>query len=1019
MVIQMLYKNTLLKIKKSFGRFLSLFIIVLVGTGFFAGLQATSPDIIASISQYNNNHKLMDYRIVSTMGLTDDDVDALKSLNNVSAVIPSYSLDVLDQGQAIRVQAIETSVDTVKLTKGRMPKAEAECIADGKNHKLGDKVVITSDISGKLKNKEFTVVGTVQSPLYLSYDYGNTATGDGKLSSFIFVNRDNFTLDTYTEIYVQAAGAGNSATYSKEYDDLTSPLNQGLVKLKPIREKARYQEIYNRASDEISRNTTILNDKKTKIEKQLANAKAQLDASQVKLNHAKAKLAQNETDVQKNIQIQNASFQSTKDQIARGRNQIGTALQQNGITQEELGGKINGLNSKIKSLKGQQTGLSADSLEYAQLGEQINQYTDASRQLIKLQTSIDTLDEQESRFIQGIATFNAKTADAKQQISKGKSQLVENQKKLNDGYAQFNRNLTTFNTQTTDAQSKIQDAKSKLADIEKPQWTIFDRGTTVAGYNNLKSGSDVITSISRLFPVFFILIVLLMTSNTMARMITEERGEIGTLISLGFPDRRIISTYLLYVLSATVPGVIIGYYIGCTVIPKIIYACFPYILPPLVIQYNVITFLLILTVAVAVMTAVTVVSCNQELKGTPAALMRPVPPKNGQTILLEKMSLIWKRLSFTWKVTMRNLFRYKQRVAMTIVGIAGCTALLLTGFGVKDSVNGVAQKQYGEIFQYDDLLVLKNETNTISGHLEKLLKKEPIQNPTLIRQSAFTCESDGKALDAYLIVPENEETFSKFFHLKSTLNGAETVLNDSGVVISQNLSDTFQIGKGDKIRVRDANNKVYEFPVSDVTENHIQDYIYMSQGLYSKIFGKSALYNVIVSNCSGNQKTLAEQLIGSDLIVNVNFKDDMLHQTAGTNESLNSVVVLLVCIASILMVIVIYNLTSISISERKREIATLKVLGFSDRETNAYIYRETLILTLISIGIGLFLGTGVHHLVMDIINGNTPILFFIQIKGFSYLWTVLITMVVSVIMQIVTYFKLQTIDMIESLKSVE
>ena len=193
----------------------------------------------------------------------------------------------------------------------------------------------------------------------------------------------------------------------------------------------------------------------------------------------------------------------------------------------------------------------------------------------------------------------------------------------------------------------------------------------------------------------------------------------------------------------------------------------------------------------------------------------------------------------------------------------------------------------------------------------------------------------------------------------------------------------------------------------------------MDQGLYSKIFGKSASYNVIVSNCTGNRKTLAEQLISSDLIVNVNFKDDMLRQAAGPNESLNSVVVLLVCIASILMVIVIYNLTSISISERKREIATLKVLGFSDRETNAYIYRETLILTLISIGIGLVLGTGMHHLVMDIINGNTPTLFFIQIKGLSYLWTLLITVAVSVIMQIVTYFKLQTIDMIESLKSVE
>lgn len=1015
----MLYKNTLVKIRKSLGRFLSLFIIVLVGVGFFAGIQATSPDITASISRYNRRHKLMDYRIVSTMGLTDDDVKALKSLNGVSTVTPSYSLDALDHGRPIRVQAIEAAVDTVDLISGRMPKTGAECVADGKSNKLGDKIVITGDVSGKLKNREFTVVGTVQSPLYLSYDYGNTTVGDGKLSSFIYVNRSNFTLGAYTEIYLHAAGAGDAAAYSKEYDKLVSRLNQELVKLKPIRECGRYQEIYNKASDEINRNATTLNDQKAKGEKQLADAKAQLDANQIKLNDAKEELAQSEANLQKNIELQNTSFQSAKNQIASGRNQINTALQQSGITQKELGAKINELNSAISSLKEQQAVFSSGSTEYAQLAEQINQYSASYQQLAKLQTSINTLNAQESQLNQGITAFNTQIADAKQQIASGKFQLAENQKKLADGYAEYSSNLTVFNTQMADAEEKIQNVKNNLADIEKPQWTIFDRDTAVAGYNDLKSGSEVVTSVARLFPVFFILIVLLMTSNTMARMIAEERGEIGTLTSLGFKNRNIISTYLLYVLSATVSGAVIGYFAGCTIIPKIIYACFPYILPPLVLQYNIITFLLILTAASAVMTAVTVIFCNQELRGIPAALMRPVPPKNGQTILLERMGLVWKHLSFTWKVTMRNLFRYKQRIAMTIIGIAGCTALLLTGFGVRDSISGVAQRQYGGIFRYDDLLVLKNEAQTINGDLEKLLKKEPIHNPVLIRQSAFTCESAGKSLDAYLIIPENEGKFAKFFSLKSTLTEAGAVLNDRGVIISQKLSDTLKIGKGDKIRVKDADNNVYAFPVSDVTENHIQDYIYMSKSLYSKIFSKSVSYNIIVSDYFGSKKAFAEQMISSNLVVNANFKDDMLHQAEGTNKSLNSVVVLLVCIASILMVIVLYNLTSINISERKREIATLKVLGFSDVETNEYIYREALILTLISIGIGFALGIGVHRLVMNIINGNAPILFFIQIKKLSYLWTLLITMAVSVVMQIITYLKLQTIDMIESLKSVE
>lgn len=1017
MVNRVLYKNVLVKIRKSFGRFLSLFMIVFVGAGFFAGIQASAPDIIASVSQYNDRSSLMDDKIVSTMGLTDGDVTALKSLKNVSGVFPSYSLDVLDRGKAVRLQAIEKSVNTFDLLKGRMPKTDTECVADSETYRVGDKIVVSGDVKGKLKNTEFTVVGTARSPLYLWHDYGNTTVGDGKLTSFLFVNRSNFTLNAFTEIFVRSAGT--APAYSQEYDSLVSQLNQQLMKLKPAREEARDQEIRQKASDEINKNKTTLDNEKAKGEKELADAKAQLDAGQSKLKKAQTELAQNESNLQNQIKTQNASFQSAKEQIAEGRTRIGTALQQIGITQEELGGRIDALNSAIRALKEQRAGIPSGSPEDVQLGQQIDQATAACRQLSQLQGSIEQLNSQEQQLNVGISTFNTQIAGAKQKLAEGKTQLADNAKKLDDGYSEYNTNLDSFHAKIADAQTKIQDAENKLTVIAKPQWTVLGRDSVVAGSGTLKSGSEVVSSVAKLFPIFFILIALLMTSNTMARMIAEERGEIGTLSSLGFQDGSILSTYLLYVLSATVSGAVIGYFAGCTIIPKIIYACFPFMLPPVIIQYNIGTLLMIVGVASAIMIAVTTVFCHHELKGMPAALMRPVPPENGQTIFLEKVKPVWKRLSFTWKVTLRNLFRYKQRVAMTIIGIAGCTALLLTGFGVKDSIGGVAQKQYGGIFRYDALFVLKNDTRSISGNLEKLLKKEPVQNPVLIRQSAFTCESAGKSLDAYLIVPENEGGFSEYFSLKSTLTGNRPILNDSGVIVSQKLASTFRIGRGDKFVVKDADGNRYELPVSDVAENHIQDYIYMSKGLYGKIFGKPASYNIIVSGCSGDRKTLAQQMIGSNLVVNANFRDDMLSQTEGMNKSLDSVVVLIVCVASLLMVIVLYNLTSINISERKREIATLKVLGFSDGETNEYVYREAMILSLISIGIGLAMGVGMHRFIMDTINANAPILFFKQINGLSYLWTLLITAAVSIVMQIITYFKLRTVDMIESLKSVE
>lgn len=1018
MVIALLYKNAFLKIRKSFGRYLSLFFIVMVGAGFFAGIRESAPDIAATFSRYAYDHQEMDFEIVSTLGLTDGDVDALRPLDGVVSVVPSYSLDALSEGKAIRVQAVEEEANTVALADGRLPEADGECVADSRNYRVGDRISLTGDAVEHLKNTEFTVVGTVLSPLYLSHDYGNANTGDGKLSSFLFVGRDNFSMDAYTQIYVRAAGTADISAFSKKYDSLVTPVYDELVTAKPDREKARYQEIYDQAADEIQDKETELNSEKEKGEEKLADAKAQLDTNASQLQKAKEALAQNETDLKNKEEAQNAEFQTARQQLADGWNQINAALQSSGIAKEELGSKIGELDSAIQSMKAQQSGLSADSPEYASLGAEIDQYTASYQGLVELQNSIETLNARQEQLDRGIDAFQTQIAAAKQKISDGKAELTQNEKKLDDGVAAYNNQAGDFHSQITEAEAKIQEARDDLSSLETPQWTILDRDSAIAGYSDLKSGTETITSVSQVIPLFFILIVLLMTSNTMARMIEEERGELGALTSLGFIDGSIVSTYLLYVLSATVLGVVGGFFAGCTVIPKIVFACFPFALPPLIVRYRPEALLLILAASAALMSLVTVAFCRRELRQKPAALLRSAPPKNGKTILLEKIGFLWKHLSFTWKVTLRNLFRYKQRALMTVVGIAGCTALLLAGFGIRDSINGVAQKQYGEIFQYDDLLVLKNETQTIDGDLEALLAKEPIQNPVLIRQAAFTCEAEGKSLDSFLVVPENEDVFSRYFRLESVGTGNAITPDGTGVIISRRISEVCKVGKGDTLQVKDADNHAYALTISGVAENYLQNYIYMSKELYSRIFDKSAAYNVIVSDSSGDENELAESLIDSGLIVNVNFKGDILRQADTGNDGLNNVVVLLVCIASLLAVTVLYNLTSINVSEREREIATLKVLGFTDGETNEYIYREVLLLTFLSIGVGLALGVGFHRLVMGTIERDS-VAYFRKIGGFSFLWASLITMVSSVVMQIVTYFKLKKIDMISSLKSVE
>lgn len=1017
-MIKVLYKNTLIKIKKSIGRYLSLFMIILVGVGFFAGIKESVPDITSSLSSYMQSQKLMNFQIVSTMGLTLEDAAALKALQNVSSVTPSYSLDVLEQGKPLRLQALEEEVNTVKLVEGRLPENDTECAADSRHYKLGDKIRITSDEGDKLKNTLFTVVGTVKTPLFLSDDYGSTTVGDGKLYSFLYVKRGNFILDAYTHINIQASGTGNLNAYTQKYENLISALKSEIEAIKPAREDARYQEIYSKANDKLQEKQMDFDKEKSKGEKKLSDAKNKLDKSASKLKNAKEELSKKDAGLQKTITTQNAAFKAARKQIADGRSQINAALKKYNIRQNELEGKITELSTALDALRAQQSQLPKDSAEYKQLDAQILEYSASCQGLLTLSESIKSLDAKENELNLGIDSFNTQIESAKKQIKDGQKELAKNDKKIKDGYDEYNKNLKEFQTKITDGENKLKEAKDKLSDIKKPKWTILDRSSAINGYDDLKSAANTIQQITVIIPLFFILIVVLMTSNTMGRMIAEERSELGTMASLGFRDNSIIATYLLYVLSATVLGSASGYFIGCTVIPKIVYTCFPYILPPLMLQFNLLSFVLILAVALLLMSIVTTAFCIHELKEQPAALMRPIPPKKGQVILLERIGFIWKHLSFTWKVTMRNIFRYKPRVFMTIIGISGCTALLLTGFGIKDSINGVADKQYKDIFRYNDMIVLKDDTKNIGDSLSTLLKQEGVINPLLIKQTSVTCQSKTKELDAYLIVPQDEDIFPDYYKLKNNQTGNAVRLEDTGVIISEKIAALYHLKKGDILKIKDSDNNSFTLPVSEIAENYIKNYIYMSNSLYKKTFRKAPAYNMIVSDFKGDGNTLAKSLLDSSLAVNVTFTGDILTRALTENNSLNSVVILIVTVSCLLAVIVLYNLTSINISERKREIATLKVLGFNDLETNEYIYREALLLTLISIGTGLLLGIGFHHFVMGIIERD-EFVYFKSVKGLSFLWTFLITMFFSVIMQFTTYISLRRIDMIESLKSVE
>ena len=808
----MLLKNTIRKLKHSFGRYFSLLIIVLIGIGFYAGIQSSVPSIKRIQNDYYKNTNLMDLTVRSTLGLTDEDVNALKKLDTVSDAIPSYSAYVLNGEEAIKVHAITENTNQYELISGRKPENDNECLADSAFYKVGDTIKITSDES-TLKTKEFKVVGTIISPLYTGTNYGYTNIGNGKLHSYIYVPKTAFNLDTYTEIYITGKKTEDDIPYSKAYDDFLDELTNEVESIQSEREEARLTEV--------------------------------------------------------------------KDAL-------------------------------IKSA------------------------------------------------------------------------------------------MLTGNT------------NAEMTDLDS-SWYITGRNAEVTGYNTLENQYFQVTTIATIIPLIFVSIVFLMTSNTMTRMITEERTEMGTFSSLGISNTRITLNYLGYVLSGTIIGAIIGYLIGTIFIPPLVYNIFQFHIPDLEYYFDINLFTGCLLVAITLMTIVTVWNCRKSLKEKPANLLRPESPKSGKTIFLEKIKFLWSKLSFSSKITTRNIFRYKKRVFMTLIGSAGCTFLIFIGFALKDSINGVGDKQYGELFTYDNMIVLNNNVQT-SQDLTDINDK--IKNPLLFNQYSYDLKyGDDESLSVYVVIPENNrETFEDYFNLLDNKTGDHLTLNNDGVIITPKIADKLNLEVGDNITIQNEDAEERKIKITGIAENYISNYIYISKDLYNKIFNEDITYNMVASQ---NKKgTKAKDILNTGSVMTVNFSDDLKESANNEIKGLNNIVILIVVVSSLLALTVLYNLTSINISERQREIATLKVLGFNGRESNEYIYRETLVVVIIGIIIGLIISVPLHRVIIGFIECD-DIMFLKTVKVLSFVYASVLTLVFALVMQVVTYFKLRKVDMIESLKSVE
>ncbi|MDO5569730.1 MAG: FtsX-like permease family protein [bacterium] len=1006
-------KETINKITSSFGRFITLTLIVALGTGFFYSLKQTTPSIITSLNEYYKDNNLMEIKITSTLGLTNKDIEAIKEIDKNIIVYPSNSIDIISNNTTIRINSINQNINYFNLIAGRLPTSDTECLAEVNTYNIGDTIEI--DKNDLITNTSFTVTGIITSPLYISKDKGITNVGTGKLNTYIYILPTSFTQEYYTEVYIDIPTINNTMFNESEYTSKVDDIINQLKNIKELQETARYEDIIISTTNNLNNQQDNLNNIRIEKQKELDLQKTTLDNTAIQLENNLINLNNN----QKNLNQQKKKIEENIDNINISINnynyQYNYLLSSNNLTKETLNNNIETLSEEIKQLE-IILPIITNKDDYNNSNNKLTQLKvnlENLKQIKELENTINTLTTTSSQLTN---TLNKEILPNIDNITTSIEEIKKQQNNINNNYQLYYQGLKEFNNNINTMQQSIDEARKQLNNLEKPIWYLTSRSDNY-GYTALYEDSLKVEAISKIFPIFFILIVSLICLNTINRLVEEERTKIGTYLALGYNKKRIIVTYLAYVSIICIVGTTIGLTTCISIIPKIIYSTYTYnyILPPLIINNDYILITLIYLISFILFYTVTIYSSLKELNNKPATLLRKKPPKKGQKVFLEKNNFIWSKLNFTSKVTIRNLFRYKKRIIMTTLGVLGCTALLVTGFGLKDSISSIITETYNNITKYDITIYLKNNVNEIDKDLNDSLIINDINNYLPLYQETVTTTKNNKKYDIYLIATNKD--ISPFINLIST-SKEETKLTDNEIIISEKIANILNIKINDNIQIRNSNNELYILKVGNIIKNYTMHYIYINQNYYEQIFNKELQYNSIIANINQYSQEQATNLIANDNISAINYTKDNFNTFNSLIDSLNKIIYLIITCAAILAFIVLYNLTTININERIREIATLKVLGFHNKEISNYIYRETIILTILGILLGLILGIYIHSFVITIAETDN-IMFIKKINYTSFTISGLLTFIFAYIIQVFTHFKLKKVNMVEALKEVE
>lgn len=623
-----------------------------------------------------------------------------------------------------------------------------------------------------------------------------------------------------------------------------------------------------------------------------------------------------------------------------------------------------------------------------------------------------------------------KLADGRKEYAKGVNDLDEGRRKLADGELEYADGKAEADKELADAADKLRDAEREIAKIEQPEWYVLDRMSNVS-YNSFSANVEKVEAVATVFPVFFFLVAALVALTTMTRMVEEERMQIGTMKALGYKKGTIMAKYVFYAMTATVTGSIFGLLVGFKLFPTVIWNAYSmmYILPDIYCQFNWKYAILGSGAAIFSTLAATLNACWIPLHEAPAQLMRPRAPKAGKRIFLEHLTPIWKRMKFTHKVTARNLFLYKKRFFMTVLGIAGCTGLLVTGFGLHDSISDIITKQFGEIFTYDLLVSVKQESGLQNKEFVAALGDSSVVDHAMaVHQEKSSNTFGSQTFTTYLFVPEDEARLAEVVTLRDRKTHAPVAFEpDKGIVITEKMAERTGYGVGDTIKLKNNDDIMGEFVITGIAENYVENYVYLSADLYKQQFGYSPEFITLAARMveSGNEKdnqamrnALSEKLLEIDDVASVSYTADIMSSFSNMLTKIDTIVVVLIISAGLLAFVVLYNLTNINITEREKEIATIKVLGFFDREVSGYVYRESAMLTLIGGLVGMITGVLFHQFVIRTVEVDA-VMFGRDIAPLSYVYSFALTILFSLIVNAVMQRKLRRVDMVASMKAPE